>query len=657
MSVIKSDTVIFTKNVFQWQQKYYAVLGAAIGFKLKGSKQLASELEMQNAWPTLNLESAIDEGYPKSRAEVLVMGKVKLPKDKKTNLINLKMQGIDKTLAVHGHKVWEKIGFSTLDTKPVVHAEDMVPLSWEHAFGGKGFLANPSGKGFAASRFDFSDRDKPVAYPHFMSPNMGSFNPTSQAVEPDCLAPLPLLHPLRQRYFNATKEYWLEQGGLPTLPDNLDLDYFQQTPRNQQREGFFQAGEEFVLSGMGAEIKGKLPDVNVRLFTANRKLTVNEYVPQRDTLMLLPEHNLGIILFRVTVPVQDIHANEHTHYLLALESAESVQSAQFYQQQLYEYLGPDAVLKHAYKEGLGVDKSTPPELQKLREMQKQLQPKSPSSWNKPMVKTPANPDKFKGEVIGDQFFSNLEFANVDLSHKTFTQTKFSHCLFKNVSFKDSQFQSAQFMDCEFERCNLNQSQWADTQVMNVSIRKSDWKGAKLSNVMLYRIRANQLAFQGTLFKKVQATQGTWKRVDLRYSTLWDARFHNVKILESNLSQMEAYNSTLTGKDMLFDKVKMEQGRWEGMNFLESTFYRCTIKNNRLPGSEWASTRLIRTELQDNIVTDNTFVDSTWLGVKSQGNDFSNGFFRGAHFKYSQTADNNWQKVDLRHVITKPQRSV
>ncbi|MCX7123049.1 MAG: DUF2169 domain-containing protein [Gammaproteobacteria bacterium] len=491
MSVIKGDSVIFTKNVFQWKQKYYAVLGAAIGFRLKGSKKLVSEQDMQNIWPILSLESAIDEGYPKSRAEVLVMGNVKLPKDKKPNFIHFKMQDIDKTLAVHSHKVWEKIGFSMLDTRPVERAEDTAPLSWEHAFGGKGFLANPSGKGFAASRFDFSDKDKPVTYPHFMSPNMGSFHPTSQAIEPDCLAPLSLLHPLRQRYFNAIKEYWLEQGGLPTLPDNLDLDYFQQVPRNQQRDGFFQAGEEFILSGMGAEIKGKLPDVNVRLFTANRKLTVNEYVPQRDTLMLIPEHNLGIILFRATVPVQDIHANEHTHYLLALESPESIQSAQFYQQQLYEYLGPDAALKHAFKEGLVVDKTTPPELQKLRE----LQSKAPPFWNKTSVKTAANPQDFKHEVIGDQFFSNLEFTDLDLSHKIFDQAKFSHCLFKNVSFKESQFNGAQFMDCAFERCNLNQSQWMDAQLLNVSIRKSEWKGAKLINVILFKARINQLAWQ------------------------------------------------------------------------------------------------------------------------------------------------------------------
>ena len=52
---------------------------------------------MQNAWSTLSLESAIDEGYSKSRAEVLVMGKVKLPKDKHPSFIHLKMQGIDKT--------------------------------------------------------------------------------------------------------------------------------------------------------------------------------------------------------------------------------------------------------------------------------------------------------------------------------------------------------------------------------------------------------------------------------------------------------------------------------------------------------------------------------------------------------------------------------
>ena len=653
MSIIKSNELVFTKNVFQWNSKYYASLSAALGFQLDKSAFLSTELEMQNIWSMLNLESAIDEGYPKSRAEVLVMGKVKLPKDKKPNLIHLKMQNIDKTLAVHGHKVWEKIGFSTLDTKLASRAEDMVLLSWEHAFGGKGFLANPSGKGFAASRFDFSDKDKPVAYPHFMSANMGSFNPTSQAVEPDCLAPLSLLHPLRQRYFNATKEYWLEQGGLPTLPDNLDLDYFQQVPRNQQREGFFQAGEEFTLSGMGTEIKGKLPDVNVRLFTTNRKLTVNEYMPQRDTLMLIPEHNLGIILFRATVPVQDIHANEHVHYLLALESSESVQPAQFYQQQLYEYLGPDAALKHAFKEGLGVDKTTPPELQKLQE----LQSKAPPFWNTTSTKAAANPQDFKHEEIGDQVFSNLVFADLDFSHKSFDQTKFSRCLFKNINFNESQFKAAQFMDCEFDHCNLNQTQWADAQLLNVSIRKSEWKGAQLKHVILFKARIHQLAWQGTLLKQVKAIEGVWKNIDLRYSTLWDARFHNIEILESNLSQMEAYNSTLTGKSMFLKRVKMEQGRWEGMNFLESTFYRCTIKSNLLPGSEWASTHLIRTVLQDNIVTNNTFVDSAWLGVKSQGNDFSNGFFRGAHFKYSQIADNNWHKVDLRHVVTKSQRSI
>ncbi len=445
---------------------------------------------------------------------------------------------------------------------------------------------------------------------------------------------IPPTDPLRQQYFFGDEAYW-KAGGLPTLPDKLNLRYFQQGPKLGWREGFFEAGQHIVVASqqadlippapLGRELSSQrgdflvaLPSVNVRCFTASRKLVISEHPMHRETVMLLPAHNLGILIFRCVMEVKDIHANEYEHIMLALEKGGEAKPFEFYQAQLLELMAP-TVFK--------AKKEYPPRL-----------------------KTLAAKGLFSKTEIGNDLFSDLHIKKMSFEDKTFKETLFMNCHFENILFEKCILDGCQFLNCTFDEVTIRNSKIVKGTFLSPVMQNCHWQGNVIDESLFQDAEANDCQFNGCWLNKLEVFKGNWANIDWRYSLLQSASFFNSTLSHNQLDQTEAATLSMTGKQMHIKNTSISQSNWQNANFQDASFYKTRIEGSTCTTSQWANARLIKTSLVNNSIKDNSFVDSLWLKVNAEGNDFESSVVRAAHFKRCNTTNNNWAGVDQRYVV-------
>ena len=415
--------------------------------------------------------------------------------------------------------------------------------------------------------------------------------------------------PLRQKYFAGDDAYW-KAGGLPTLPDALNLRYFQQGPKDGWREGFFEVGD--LLAGTC------LPSINVRCFTASRKRVMSEHPMHRETVMLLPAHNLGILIFRCVMEVKDIHANEYEHIMLALEKTGEVKPFEYYQAQLLEQTAPPV---------FRAEKEVPP-----------------------CLKTLAAKSLFNKAEISNEMLDDLHIKDMVFEEKTFKGTLFMNCHFENLSFQECAWEDCQFLNCTFDEVTIRNSKIVKGIFLCPVMHNCHWQGNVMDGCLFQDADARDCQFNGCWLNTLEVFKGDWKNIDWRHALFQGASFFNSSLKSNQFDQTEAVTLSMTGKQMYIKHSSIKQSQWENANFQDARFYNTQIEGSAFITSQWANARLIKTSLLNNSIKDNSFVDSLWLKVNAEGNDFENSIVRAAHFKRSNTSSNNWANVDRRYVV-------
>ncbi len=299
--------------------------------------------------------------------------------------------------------------------------------------------------------------------------------------------------PLRQKYFAGDDAYW-KAGGLPTLPDALNLRYFQQGPKDGWREGFFEVGEGIVVASQQADLippaplgskqslpRGDfsvaLPSVNVRCFTASRKRVMSECPMHRETVMLLPAHNLGILIFRCVMEVKDIHANEYEHIMLALEKADEVKPFLYYQAQLLEQTAPPV---------FRAEKEVPP-----------------------CLKTLAARSLFNKAEISNDMLDDLHIKDMIFEEKTFKGTLFMNCHFENSVFEGCILENCEFMDCTFDKVTIRNSKIVKGTFLSPVLQNCHWQGNVMDGCLFQEAEASHCQFNGCRLNGLEIFEGSW----------------------------------------------------------------------------------------------------------------------------------------------------
>ena len=334
VKTIKPQRLGFACRTFETSRKQHFVPTIFVFFDLSNETVLLPEIEM---WPMLAeaLGAEVpDEGMPKSNGELLLNANAYVPGGAPASAVVVRAQvgAIDKTLAVSGDRYWERTSAPPFPFR-------MLPLRWEHAFGGEGFAANPVGKG---ARPIQTTKGALHPLPNIEDPRRLVRGPKDTPT-PAGFSAIDFTWPQRASKAGTYDAKWLKDC-YPGFPPDTDWSMFNAAPDDQRLQGFFAGGEPFTLENLHPEkptIRGRLPTLRARCFVQQKTPTgdVLHDVPMRlETVRLLPHLERGVLVFRGVVEVQDDEADDVTHVLVACEDQTAPRDERHYRDVLQRRL-------------------------------------------------------------------------------------------------------------------------------------------------------------------------------------------------------------------------------------------------------------------------------------------------------------------------------
>ncbi len=344
MKVVKPSLLSFNFRVLLTPGRQELTLTSLVAFVLgTGARRLLADIVL---WPLVGEaigEAVLDEGLPKPGGEVLVYGVCHTPRGQSLPTCAVRVAVgptgstsgdghpvVDKRLAVFGDRYWipRGSGSGAAVTQPAPFLR--MPISWERAFGGEEYPKNPRGRGIAA--VPAPDGQNRVPLPNVEHPANPVSSP-SQRPEPASLGPIDIGWPQRRAKAGTYDAAWLEDG-FPGYARDTDPTFFCTAPPDQRAKTYFRGDEEYLLENLHPtheSLRGTLPGVSARTFLQRKRGgDVEEVRTCLDTIVLFPEQDLGVLVFRGTAPVVEDDAADVASVLAALEELGEPRPAEHY---------------------------------------------------------------------------------------------------------------------------------------------------------------------------------------------------------------------------------------------------------------------------------------------------------------------------------------
>lgn len=317
MRAIKPQRISLLQRAFEVRNERHFAIGLTAYTPFEAPELPLPEISM---WKEVAAQAgkdvAIDEGLPKPRGEVLLFGKAFAPggSARPAFQARLALGPVQKTVFVVGKRSWVR-GVPS-DPEPLTE----LYLSWDKAFGGPTFAANPIGIGAAPA----SEEGRPIhRLPQLEDPKHLLTSP-NQRPAPAAFGPLDATWPERQSKLGTYDAKWLESD-FPGFASDLDPEYFMIAPVDQRLPAFFRGGEPIVLENLHPteeRIEARVPELVARCFITRRGAAEDalEEVPMRlETLVLLPNVRRMVSIFRGVCRVTESDAADVSCVVAALE--------------------------------------------------------------------------------------------------------------------------------------------------------------------------------------------------------------------------------------------------------------------------------------------------------------------------------------------------
>jgi len=319
MRVLSSLQASVLQKPFSYYDRSFLCVSLLWPFRLETGEPLL-EVEMwQSLQDFLKEGRMFDQSMPKDRGEFLCAGNFYAPRGKavREEAVKVRVGQRSKILVVTGPREW-RAGVMTR-AEPIT----TLPIRYDQAFGGPGYPDNPVGKGYTTEAAGGESRHP---LPCLEYPNEVVTSP-SQTPNPGSLESLDMGWRPRQQYAGTYDEAYLRTR-MPGLADDVDWRVFNDAAPDQWIDGFFAGTEDFEIVNMHPEkphIRGALPGVVGRAFISQWESTQREpsfhEVPLRlDTVWLLPEQEIGVVVHRGTIGISEDDATDVAAILAAHEN-------------------------------------------------------------------------------------------------------------------------------------------------------------------------------------------------------------------------------------------------------------------------------------------------------------------------------------------------
>ncbi len=346
MNIVKALQPGLLHRTFGRAERNYFTASLLWGFRLSSGEPV---LEI-NLWTaigeTLGKNEMFDAGMPKTRPEVLAVGSFHAPNGRPVQggKASLRLGAVRKELAVFGARRWTGgpgITRTISDPEPITQ----MPLTYANAFGGEGFVENPVGRGFRGS-----DSPSP-SLPNVEYPDSLIAAPTDRP-RPASFARVDIMWKQRlSRAGTYDKKYLRER--MPGFPDDIDWTYFNDAAPDQWFDDYLTGDEPFELASMHPTMsvqRGYLPGVRGRCFVNRRTADgsrVEEVGTKLDTVWFFPGDDLGVVIHRGTVEVEEDDGTDITQLLIAHENlSDDPRSLDHYREELHRRTDPAQAYKY-----------------------------------------------------------------------------------------------------------------------------------------------------------------------------------------------------------------------------------------------------------------------------------------------------------------------
>jgi len=335
MKTVKPLRLGVLTRPFENARQYYLSVAVMVFFPFDTPERLLPEISLWKlVAKELGAEGILDEGMPKSTAEVLVAGHAFPPNPPKPHChVRLRMGSIDRTLYVFGDRQWE-LGGPT-DPQPF----NSMPITWSRAFGGEGFDKNPHGRGLKPIK---SEEKEWHPLPNIEHPQK-LIRSTRDKPDPAGFGSFDVTFSQRAGKAGTYDDRWLKEQ-YPGFPLDFDWTFFNVAPEEQRLESFLRGGEEFTFDNMNSNVavlKGRLPRGLARCFAEVRvgeAVEFREISTRIDTVWLFPGHSRGVVIHRGVLPVTEDDATDVVNLLAAYEAEGAPKSIEHYKRALAERL-------------------------------------------------------------------------------------------------------------------------------------------------------------------------------------------------------------------------------------------------------------------------------------------------------------------------------
>jgi uncharacterized protein YjbI with pentapeptide repeats len=333
MNIVKSLHSSLLHRHFSFQEKHYFTASVLWGFNLLTGESVLEQDLWLAIGDMMGKSELFDAGMPKANAELLVQGSCYAPvgTDVNASRVKVSLGTISKELYVFGDRHWiGGIGVS----EPVPFTE--MPVSYANAFGGKDHAPNPLGKGVEAIEGE-TGPIIPLPNIEYADQLIGSPKDKPRSAS---LNRIDMMCEQRMRNAGTYDQRYIETR-MPGFPDDFNYNYFNDAAKDQQIEGFFKGDEQYEIRNMHSQhavIKGKIPGVYGRAFVnhqVNGEVLFKEISTQLDTVWLFPGSELGLMIHRGTLEINEDDAADIKQILVANENtSDTPRSAEHYKNEL-----------------------------------------------------------------------------------------------------------------------------------------------------------------------------------------------------------------------------------------------------------------------------------------------------------------------------------
>ena len=200
-------------------------------------------------------------------------------------IVTVRVGTLSKELSVFGDRYWRH-GLAAMKPSEAAPFTEM-PLSWEYAFGGKGFDDNPVGRGIGKEEIEGVEKQ--------MLPNVESrrslvSSPHSRP-EPHSTYPVSPTW-VRRTQYAGTYDKTYQETMYPGFAADIDPQYFQAAPADQRFAHDLKGDEEIELGGLipgVALYTARLPGLRPRAFMIGKERDPNpltEIALRLDTIYI-----------------------------------------------------------------------------------------------------------------------------------------------------------------------------------------------------------------------------------------------------------------------------------------------------------------------------------------------------------------------------------